>query len=111
MDTDISTVVPPRRHAVVSDHEIDAATDAYLANPGAGPFTFKSGQTIDVAKAIELNPRTARYLSDPANQDFPKYRRSLVLTAVIMSLPTEPFLTSATIPKMDPDRVLSTAFE
>ncbi|MDN3574993.1 response regulator transcription factor [Methylobacterium longum] len=36
----------------MTDAEIDAAVDAYMANPQAEPFRFASGYEIDVAAAV-----------------------------------------------------------
>ena len=53
MAKDIPAVSDLRRKGVVTDAEIAAATDAYIKDPKAGRFAFKSGHSIDVGEAIE----------------------------------------------------------
>lgn len=74
-----------RRKSEVTDDEIEAATDAYMRGEKAGPFAFKSGQTTDVAKAIEMHPQAKKLLADEATT--PGLRRTMVMTAVIMGFP------------------------
>lgn len=87
MAKDIPSVGDHRRNAIVSDAELAAAADAYLADPKGGPFAFQSGHTIDVAQAVEQHPRAKKVLSDPANKDLPKFQRAMVMTAITMGLP------------------------
>ncbi len=53
----------------MTDEEIEAATTAYLKDEGAKPFAFKSGHTVDVAKAIEQHPQAKKVLADKATGD------------------------------------------
>jgi hypothetical protein len=55
----IPTVGELRKAAEVTDQEIDAAVDAYLANPKAEPFRFASGYEIDVAAAVSATTFSA----------------------------------------------------
>ena len=87
MAKEIPSVADLRRKSEVSDEEIEAATAAYLADESAPPFTFKSGHTIDVAKAIEMHPQANNLLADRATT--PELRRTMVKTAVIMGFPVE----------------------
>ena len=57
MAKEIPSVGDLRRKSEVSDDEIEAAAAAYLKDEGAPPFVFKSGHTVDVAKAIEMHPQ------------------------------------------------------
>ena len=43
---------------------------------------FKSGHTIDVAKAIEMHPQAKKLLADKATT--PGLRRTMVKTAIIL---------------------------
>jgi hypothetical protein len=62
---DIGALVQLRKAAEITHEEIDAAADAYLANPNAEPCRFISGYEVDVADAVHayLSARTA--LADP----------------------------------------------
>ena len=66
----------------MSDEEIEAATAAYLKDEGAPPLAFKSGHTVDVAKATEMHPQAKKLLAD--EKTVPGLRRTMVKTAVIM---------------------------
>ena len=56
-----------RRRSEVTDDEIEAATAVYPKDEAAPPFAFKSGHTIDVAKAVEMHPQAKKLLADEAN--------------------------------------------
>lgn len=87
MAKEIPSVADLRRKSEVSDDEIEAATAAYLADENAKPFAFKSGHTIDVAKAIEMHPQAKALLSDEKTK--PGLRRTMVKTAVILGFPVQ----------------------
>jgi hypothetical protein len=76
-----------RRESEVSDDEIEGAMAAYLKDEGAPPSAFKSGHTIDVAKAIEMHPQAKALLADGATK--PGLRRTMVKTAVILGFPVQ----------------------
>ncbi len=81
----IPGVADRRRKSDVSDDEIEAATAAYLADESAQPFAFKSGHTIDVAKAIEMHRQAKKLLADEATK--PGLRCTMVKTAIVMGFP------------------------
>lgn len=56
MAKEIPSVGDLRRKAEITDDEDEAATAVYLKDDGAGPFVFKCGHRINVAKAIERLP-------------------------------------------------------
>jgi len=87
MAKEIPSVADRRRKSEVADDEIEAATAAYLADESAPPFAFKSGHTIDIAKAIEMQPHAKKLLADEATK--PGLRRTMVKTAVIMGFPVQ----------------------
>ena len=87
MAKEIPSVADLRRKSEVSDEEIEAATAAYLKDENTGPFAFKSGHTIDVAKAVEMHPQATKLLADEATT--PGLRRTMVKTAVIMGFPVQ----------------------
>jgi hypothetical protein len=49
------TVGDLRRAAEITDQEIDAAVDAYIADQGTEPVQFASGYEIDVAAAMNVH--------------------------------------------------------
>ena len=87
MAKEIPSVADLRRKSEISDDEIEAATAAYLADEAAKPFAFKSGHTIDVAKAIEMHPQAKTLLDDEKTK--PGLRRTMVKTAVILGFPVQ----------------------
>jgi hypothetical protein len=87
MAKEIPCVGDLRRKSEVSDDEIAAAAAAYLKDENAKPFAFKSGHTIDVAKAIEMHPQAKKLLAGRAIM--PGLRRTMVMTAVIMGFPVQ----------------------
>ena len=87
MAKEIPSVGDLRRKSEVTDEEIEAATAAYLENEGAPPFAFKSGHTIDVAKAIEMHPQAKALLADEATTL--GLRCTMVKTAVILGFPVQ----------------------
>jgi hypothetical protein len=87
MAREIPSVGDLRRKSEVTDEEIEAATAAYLKDENAKPFKFKSGHTIDVAKAIEQHPQAKKLLADEATTS--GFQRTMVKTAVIMGFPVE----------------------
>ena len=87
MAKEIPSVGDLRRKSEVSDDEIEAATAAYLADESAKPFAFKSGHTVDVAKAIEMHPQARALLADEKTK--PGLRRTMVKTAVILGFPVQ----------------------
>lgn len=87
MAKEIPSVGDLRRKAEITDEEIEAATTAYLKDENAKPFAFKSGHTVDVAKAIEMHPQAKKLLAD--KDTTPGLRRTMVKTAVIMGFPIQ----------------------
>ena len=87
MAKEIPSVGDLRRKSEVTDEEIEAATAAYLKDEATKPFAFKSGHTIDVAKAIEMHPQARMLLAGKATT--PGLRRTMVRTAVIMGFPLQ----------------------
>ena len=81
----IPSVGDLRRKSEGSDAEIEAATEAYLKDEAAAPFAFKSGHTIEVAKALEMRRQAKNLLADKATT--PGLRRTMMKTAVIMGFP------------------------
>ena len=75
-----------RRKAIVTDAEIAAAVETYLADPKAGPFEFASGHALDVGAAVdEHRPAKAALAGKGTSETF---RRTMVRTAVILATPS-----------------------
>jgi hypothetical protein len=76
-----------RKAAEVTDQEVDAAVDTYLANPKAEPFRFASGYEIDVAAAVNAHGPSKAAATDP---DRPaKFKRTMVRTAILLAHPVK----------------------
>lgn len=83
----VPTVGELRKAAEIADQEIDAAVDAYLANPKAEPFRFASGYVIDVAAAVYGYQPSKAAVTDP---DRPaKFKRTMVRTAILLAHPVK----------------------
>jgi hypothetical protein len=61
----IPTVAELRKAAEITDQEIDAAVDAWLAEPKFAPFRFASGHAINVAAAVQAHPPARAAVGDP----------------------------------------------
>jgi hypothetical protein len=81
------TVSELRKAAEITDQEIDAAVDAYLADPWTEPFRFASGYEIDVARAIERHMPAKMALADADRR--PKFKRNMVRTAILRTNPVK----------------------
>ena len=71
----------------VTDPEIDAAIDAYLADRKAGLFQFASGYEIDVAAAVHAHPPSKAAIADPDRTA--KFKRIMVRTAILLAHPVK----------------------
>ena len=80
------TIGDMRRKAIVTDKEIAAAIEAYLADPKAKPFQFASGHTLDVGAAVDGHPPAKAALAGKGTSD--TFRRTMVRTAVILATPS-----------------------
>ncbi|MGT2488589.1 hypothetical protein ACU4GA_27105 [Methylobacterium oryzae CBMB20] len=81
MAKEIPSVGDLRRKAEITDEEIEAAAAAYLTDENAKPFAFKSGHTVDVAKAIEMHPQAKKLLADKDTK--PGLRRTAAQQAIV----------------------------
>ena len=87
MAKEIPSVGDLRRKPDVTGDEVRAATDVFLTDEGAKPFVFKSGHRVDVVKALDMPPQAKQLLTD--KDTTPRLRRTMVMTAVIMSFPAQ----------------------
>ena len=50
------TVADLRRAGHITSHEVVAAIDAYMRDPGVGPYRFTSGHSLDIAALVNASP-------------------------------------------------------
>jgi hypothetical protein len=81
------TVSELRKAAEITDQEIDAAVDGYLAGPRAEPFRFASGYEIDVAAAIARHMPAKMALADTDRT--PRFKRNMARTALLRAYPVK----------------------
>lgn len=81
------TVSEMRKAAQISDDEIDAAVDAYVASPTAGPFRCASGHQIDVPAAVRAYLPAVAAVADPDRT--PKFKWTMVRTAILLAHPVK----------------------
>ena len=75
-----------RKTAAISSVEVDAAVDAYWANPSGARFRFASGYEMDVAAAVEAHLPAKVAVVDPDRSV--KFKRNMIRTAILLALPT-----------------------
>jgi hypothetical protein len=83
----IPTVGELRKAAEITDQGIDAAVDAYLADPKTEPFRFASGCEIDVTAAVNAHQPSKAAVSDPDRTA--KFKRTMVRTAILLAHPVK----------------------
>ena len=54
-----STLANLRKTGIITSHEVVAAIDAYMRDPGIGPYRFASGHSLDVAALVNASPAFA----------------------------------------------------
>lgn len=87
MAKEIPSVGDLRRKSEVTDDEIDAAVDAYLANPQAEPFRFVSEYEIDEGAVVDAYPPGAAAVADPDRKQ--KFKLTMVRTAILLAHPAK----------------------
>lgn len=70
--------------ARISEAELSAAVDAYVANPSAARFRFRSGLEMDVTAAVEADPPAKAAVIDPDRSA--KFKRIMIRTAILLAL-------------------------
>ncbi|MGH1570258.1 hypothetical protein ACRAWG_05830 [Methylobacterium sp. P31] len=73
--------------AEVSDTEVEAALDAYLANLRAEPFRFAAGYEIDVAAAVHAHQPAKAAVSDSDHSA--QFKRTMVRMAILLAHPVK----------------------
>jgi hypothetical protein len=81
------TVSELRKAAEVSDDEIDAAVDAYSADPATAPFRIADGYVIDVAAAVQRHAPARRALAEAGRPA--RFKRNRVRTAILLAHPVK----------------------
>ena len=70
--------------AKISEAELGAAIDAYVANPRAARFRFRSGYELDVTAAVEADPPAKVAVVDPDRSA--KFKRTMIRMAILLAL-------------------------
>jgi hypothetical protein len=73
--------------AEISDAEIEAAIDTYIANPQVEPFRFKSGYKIDVVAAVQAHPPAKAAMGDVDRR--PKFKHNMVRNGILLAHPVK----------------------
>ena len=71
----------------VTEDEIVAAVDVFMADPSAGLFQFANGHSPDVAVALETHPLTWAKDIVANLQATEELRRAAVRTAILLARP------------------------
>lgn len=87
MAKEIPSVGDMHKAAAITDDEIDAAVDAYLAGPKAGLFHFTSSHQVDVAAAVLAYPPAVAAVSNPGQTRMFKW--TMVRTALLLAHPVK----------------------
>jgi hypothetical protein len=82
------TVGDLRRKAIVTDDEITAAADAYLADPNGGPFRYGSGHKLDLDAAVDAHRPAKAAVAVKGMKE--AYQRTMIRTAIILAIPDAP---------------------
>lgn len=82
-----STLADLRKAGVIGSREIVAAIDAYMRAPGAGPYRFPSGHSLDLAAIVAASPGLDR--EERAGPQEKTFRNGLAI-AIMAACPTPP---------------------
>ncbi len=78
-----------RKAGVIRDTDIDAAVDAFFADPKTGAHMFgESRYSLDLAEAVKGHRPSQAAAHDKTMGE--KYRRTMVRTAILLRFPIEP---------------------
>lgn len=66
---------------------LDAAVEAFLANPKIGSFELASGYTVDLTAAVKADRHATAILTEPTAKD--GSRRAAVKSALVLARPLE----------------------
>ena len=71
----------------ITDYDIDAVVDAYLADPKAECFRFACGHEIDVAAVVDADLTVRAAVADPDRSS--KFKRTVVRAAILLAHPVK----------------------
>jgi hypothetical protein len=87
MAKEIPSVGDLRRKSDVTDEEIDAAADAYVANPKADTFRFASDHQVNVDAAVHAYPRAVEAVAK--SDQTRMFKWTMVRTAILLAHPVK----------------------
>ncbi|GJE44498.1 hypothetical protein [Methylobacterium soli] len=70
---------------LISDAEVDAAVDAFLADPMAPPFVFKEGYRLNLGKAVRRHPGADDFVN--RREVGTQLKRPFVRAAILQARP------------------------
>ncbi|WP_019906618.1 hypothetical protein [Methylobacterium sp. 77] len=70
---------------LISQEEVSAAVEAFLANPMTPPFVFKEGYRLDLGKAVRRHPGADDFVN--RGNTGPQMKRPFVLAAILQARP------------------------
>ena len=70
---------------VITRADLDAAVDAFLANPKIGSFELASGYTVDITAAVKADRYATAILNEPTAKS--GSRRTMVRSALLLAHP------------------------
>ena len=71
---------------LISDAEVDAAVEAFLADPMSPPFVFKEGYRLNLAKAVRRHPGADDFVN--RREVGTQLKRPFVRAAILQARPT-----------------------
>ena len=79
------TLTDLRKAGTITSLEIVAAVDAYIRDPGAGPYRFASGHSLDIAAAVASSGEFAELAARSGPKE--KTLRTAVTTIAMTARP------------------------
>lgn len=70
---------------LISDDEVNAAVDAFMADPMARPFVFKEGYRLNLGKAVRRHPGADDFVN--RRDAGPLLKRPFVRAAILQARP------------------------
>ncbi|MFD1304191.1 hypothetical protein [Methylobacterium marchantiae] len=83
--TEKLTIAALRDLKLISEEEVGAAVEAFLANPLAPHFVFKEGYRLDLGKAVRRHPGADDFVN--RGNAGPLMKRPFVLAAILQARP------------------------
>lgn len=70
---------------LITESEVDAATEAFLADPMVLPFVFKEGYRLNLGKAVRRHPGANDFIN--RSDAGPMLKRPFVRAAILQARP------------------------